>query len=218
MKKAIACVLGLVCVVNAFSQGVDTDPKAKAILDKLSAKTKGYSSITASFNYILDNKKANLKATQKGSVSIKGQKYKLALDEYMILNNGATAWTYSKETNEVQIESAAEVSKNGLNPNEIFTIWEKGFKYKYEKETTLNGVKCDIIKLFPKDTKGKNYHTIVLTINKGKMQVQQVDVLGKSGEIYSYVVTKFAPNVALTEAEFNFDKTKYPGVDVIDNR
>ncbi|MES2629135.1 MAG: outer membrane lipoprotein carrier protein LolA [Bacteroidota bacterium] len=221
MKKIFNLLTALVLLTSTVcaQTTTDQDPKAKAVLDKLSAKTKGYSSISASFNSTLDNKKANLKVNQKGNLKIKGNKYKIELDDYTVINDGKTGWTYTKEANEVQVDDAAEMKKGGgIKPSEIFTIWENGFRYKYEKEVTIAGAKCDIIKLFPKDTKGKNYHTIVLTINKTKMEVQNVEVLGKSGEIYTYQVTKFAPNAALADADFNFDKTKYPGVEVIDNR
>ncbi len=212
-------VLLLFVSASVFAQTPDTDPKAKAILDKLSAKTKAFTSISASFNSILDNKKANLKVNQKGSLKLKGNKYKIDLDDYLVINDGKTAWTYTKDANEVQVDDAAEMKKgNSIKPSEIFTIWENGFKYKYDKEITLNGAKCDVIKLFPKDTKGKNYHTIVLTINKQKLEIIGVEVQGKTGDNYTYTVTKFAPNLALADTEFTFDKVKFPGVEVIDNR
>lgn len=219
MKKVFSLTLtSLILCITALAQTQETDPKAKAILDKLSAKTKAFSSITANFNSSLDNKKANLKVNQKGSLRLKGNKYKVELDDYLIINDGTTAWTYTKESNEVQVDDAAELKGgNSIKPSEIFTIWEKGFKYKYEKEVTIAGAKCDIIKLFPKDNK-RNFHTIILTINKTKMEVQGVEVLGKGGEIYTYTVTKFQPNLALVDTDFQFNKTKYPGVEVIDNR
>lgn len=209
----------LLLSATTWAQFPDLDPKAKVILDKLSAKTKAFTSITASFNSTLDNKKANLKVNQKGSLKLKGNKFKIELDDYLIINDGKTAWTYTKESNEVQVDDAAEMKKgNSIKPSEIFTIWENGFKYKYDKEVTIAGVKCDVIKLFPKDNKTKNYHTIILTINKSKMEVQGIEVLGKAGDNYTYTVTKFAPNLALADTDFNFEKTKFPGVEVIDNR
>ncbi len=220
MKKAFNLfILALFSVSIAAAQTADSDPKAKEILDKLSAKTKAFTSISASFSSVLDNKKANLKVNQKGNLKLKGNKYRIDLEDYLIINDGKTAWTFTKDANEVQLDDAAEMKKgNSIKPSEIFTIWENGFRYKFEKEVTINGVKCDIIKLFPKDGKGKNYHTIVLTINKTKLEIQNVEVQGKNGDNYTYTVTKFSPNLALTDAEFTFDKAKFPGVELVDNR
>ncbi len=219
MRKVLNLFVALLLTSSVVAQTPDLDPKAKSILDKLSAKTKAYSSISATFNSTLNNPKAKVKLNQKGSLKLKGNKYKIELDDYTIINDGKTGWTYTKESNEVQVDDAAEMKKGAsIKPSEIFTIWENGFRYKYEKEAVVGGAKCDIIKLFPKDTKGKNYHTIVLAINKAKMEVQTVEVQGKGGETYNYTVTKFAPNTALPETDFSFDKTKYPGVEVIDNR
>jgi len=220
MKKVFNLfILLLLTLTGAVAQNTDSDPKAKEILDKLSAKTKAFTSISASFSSLMDNKKANLKVNQKGNLKLKGNKYKIDLDDYTVINDGKTAWTYTKESNEVQIDDAAELKKgNSIKPSEIFTIWENGFRYKFDKEATINGSKCEIIKLFPKDGKNKNYHTIVLTINKAKMEIQGVEILGKNGDNYTYTVTKFSPNQALTDSEFTFDKAKFPGVEVIDNR
>ncbi len=220
MKKVFNLFTALVLLAStAWAQTPDLDPKAKAILDKLSAKNKAFTTITGTFTSTLDNKKAKVKVNQKGSLKVKGNKYKIELDDYVLINNGTTAWTYTKDANEVQIDDAAEMKKgSSIKPSEIFTIWENGFKYKYDKEVTIAGVKCDVIKLFPKDAKGKNYHTIILTINKAKMEVQGIEVLGKGGENYTYTVTKFGPNVAIAETDFTFDKNKYPGVEIIDNR
>ncbi len=220
MKKAIQLLVLLSFYsFSSFAQTSPVDAKAKGILDKLSAKTKAYTTITASFNSTLDNKKANLKVNQKGSLALKGNKYKLELDDYLIINDGVTSWTYTKETNEVQVDNADEMKNgNAIKPSDIFTIWEKGFKYKYDKEAVVGGAKCDVIKLYPTDTKSKNYHTIILAINKAKLEVQEIEVLGKGGETYTYTVTKFGPNATLTDAEFNFNKARFPGVEIIDNR
>jgi outer membrane lipoprotein carrier protein len=220
MTRALSLLFAAFLTASSiFAQAPENDPKAKSILDKLSAKAKGFSTISASFNYTLENKKANLKVNQKGNAKLKGSKYRFDLEDYIVINDGTTAWTYTKDGNEVQVDNASEMKGgNTIKPSELFTIWENGFKYKYDKEITIAGNKFDVIRLFPKDTKNRNYHTIVLTINRAKMEIQNVEVLGKGGENYTYTVTKFLPNASLTEGDFTFEKSKFPGVEVIDNR
>ena len=50
------------------------------------------------------------------------------------------------------------------------------------------------------------------------MEIKKVVVMGKSGDIYTYVVKSFTPNNGMDEKLFVFDKSKYPGISVIDNR
>ena len=218
MKKLLLIVCAFVAVLSSQAQDV-IDTKAKAILDKLSAQTKGYSSIEATFTSQMVNKAANLDLTQEGTIQLKGDKYNLTLDDFVVITNGTTTWTFSKEMNEVQIDNTADVQDaSSIKPSELFTLYEDGFKFKYDKAGTVDGKSCDIIKLFPKEPEDKTYHTIILAVDKAKTQIAQIKVMGKSGETYTYTVKSFSTGKDLPASTFEFSTTKYPGVDKIDNR
>ena len=67
MKKLSLIVLSSVISIASFAQGVDT--KAKAILDKLSAKTKSYTTIKAEFQYSISNKSEGINDSQTGKAN-----------------------------------------------------------------------------------------------------------------------------------------------------
>ncbi len=218
MKKLIFATLSLFIAALTFAQD-PIDTKAKGILDKLTAQTKSYSNITASFTSKMVNKAANLDLTQEGKIQLKGDKYNLTLDDFVVITDGSTTWTFSKEMNEVQIDNNEDIEDaSSIKPSELFTLYESGFKFSYDKTATINGKTCDIIKLFPKEPQDKSYHTIVLAVDQKKTQVAQIKVLGKSGETYTYTVKSFEINTEVPESSFTFSKDKFPGVDVIDNR
>lgn len=189
------------------------DPKAKAVLDKLSAKNKTYTSIKASFEYILDNAADDIHESQTGSLLVSGDKYKLKIAGQEIINNGKTVWTYIADADEVQISNVSEDEEEGLvNPAQIFTIYEKGFKYKFSGEEG----NTQTINLYPENANEKNYHTIQLLVDKTKTQITSIVIKSKDGNTYTYKLTKFEPNVATTDSDFNFDTSKVG--DVIDLR
>ena len=105
-------IIGLIAPVSKSQNTPQNpkDPKAKVILDKLSAKTKGYSTITAEFEFRLLNKSEGIDDKQNGTIILKDDKYKLALSEQEIISNGTTVWTYLKDVKEVQI---SEVETGG---------------------------------------------------------------------------------------------------------
>ena len=141
------------------------------------------------------------------------------LGEYHIITNGETTLTYAKEENEVYIENNEDIEdEDAIKPSELFTIWESGFRYQYAGELTLDGKNCDQINLFPKEPAKKTFHTIRLFIDKDKREIVKVMMLGKGGEISTYVLKKFTPNATVKASDFVFTKSDYPGVDVIDNR
>ncbi|MBN4072185.1 outer membrane lipoprotein carrier protein LolA [Flavobacteriales bacterium AH-315-E23] len=203
-------------VVNAQNT-TDYDPKAKAILDGVSAKNETYSSVKIKFQYSMDNVKDDIHESQEGTLLLKGEQYKLELAGREIYCDGKSQWTYSPDDEEATI-SEPNYEEGTLSPTNIFTIYEKGFKYQYIKEEVKDGKTLQLIKLFPEDADSKPYHTIKLYIDKAKKQIHSITIVGKEGDDYTYKILKLTPNPATTPADFKFDKAKHPGVEVIDLR
>lgn len=194
------------------------DERAETILNEVSTKTKNYSTITSSFVFTLSDKMADVNESQNGEIKLKGDKFNLKLGSNHIYSDGKTQWTYNEETNEVAIDNAQTGEDGGLNPSKLFTIWDTGFKKFYDKETTENGKTIDILKLAPTDPSDKSYHTIKVWVSRANNQLEKVEILGKEGQNYTYTVKTFKPDIAYTDKDFVFDKSKHPGVEVIDNR
>jgi|SRR6185436_2222862 len=214
MKKNIFFpVLFLVVFNTAFSQ---TDPKADEVLKAVSAKYKSYKTLSASFKLVIDNEKEKTKENQAGKITIKENKYKLEMDGQEVISDGKTIWTFLKEENEVQINDAA-AKKDAISPSSIFTIYEKGFRTKYIGEKAEAGKTLQQIELVPEDAK-KPYFKIQLYIDKADKYVTSAKVLNRSGINLFYSVDKFSPDATAEDALFTFDKSKHPGVEVVDLR
>ncbi|MCB9335883.1 MAG: outer membrane lipoprotein carrier protein LolA [Flavobacteriales bacterium] len=211
MKKILTIVTASLL---AFTMNAQEDAKAKEILDKLSAKTKSYTTIKADFTYTMVNKSDGINESQDGKIEIKGNKYFLSIQGQDIISDGKNIWTFLKESEEVQINSISEDDDEGISPNKIFTLYEEGFKYKFVEEK--NGIQT--INLYPKETNEKAYHRISLFIDAAKNQIKEVKVFGKDGTDSSYKIKTFTPNTSISDAHFTFDKSKHPNVEIIDLR
>lgn len=211
----IAAALALI----SFSTFAQEDAQSKKILTELSAATKAYKAISADFTSVLENKQADLKVTQSGKLFLKGKKYSLNLDDFKVINDGTTTWTIAKEDEEVIIENTADLmDANGIDPSTIFSIWEEGFRHKYEGKQMVGTNNCDVIKLFPIDPKSRNFHTLILYVMTDKQEIKKVKVMGKSGEEYTYLVDNFNGNATVSDSEFSFVPKNNPQFTVIDNR
>ncbi len=200
-------------------EGTTNDPKARKILDRLSEKHEEYSSITASFTNKMVNKKDDLSQSQEGELSVKGDKYRMELEEQKVVSNGKLRWTYLKSENEVHIHDADEAEEGELvKPSQIFTIWESGFKYKHDGKSKVNGKTCDVIELYPKEPGEKSYHTVKLEVDSKNDRIRRLTVLGKGGTNYIYLVKDFNTNNELSKSTFEFKKSEHPGVEVVDFR
>lgn len=214
MNKLLLTLACILVSVSGFSQ---TDAKAKAILDNVSAKVKQLKSLKAGFSLSIKNAKTAKVQSKKGTVSMKGNKYYVNLAGQEIFCDNKTIWTYMKESNEVQI-SSFDPAENTFTPSKLFTnFYDKEYTYKYVGEKTVGGKKVDVILLVPTN-KAKQFSKVELLIDKAQSVVAGGTMYEKNGNVITYSVSGYTPNPALTDAIFVFDAKKYPKVEVVDLR
>ena len=192
------------------------DPQATTILNGVSATYKAYNSVQATFNLKVENAQDVQKDNQYGVLAVSGKKFKVSMTNQDIICNGGTIWTYFKSENSVTIDDY-EPDENSITPSQIFTIWEKNFKYQFVEEKTENGVVVQVIDLTPVDTK-KTYFKVRLTINKSLKSLVSARIFDKNGNKYTYTVSTFLANPVLGDSFFNFNAADHPGVTITDNR
>ncbi len=217
MNRISLSVIAVFLLASPLLHAQD-DPKGKAIIDKLIAKSKAWTSFEADFTSVLVNNASKLNVKQEGHVRVKGKLFNLGLTDNTVINDGKAIYTYSKKSNEVTISDPADMDKE-LDPTKLFTIYEQGFKSQFaEEKKAADGSVEQIVKLFPLEPGKKPYHTVIMTVDKAKVEPKVVKVLYKDGNEVTYTLKKFTPNVDLYESVFVFDKSKYPGVEVNDVR
>ncbi len=209
-KIALIALLAIGCYT---AKAQDQDPKAKKILDELSVKTKAYSTIKAEFSWEVE-KKDKTKDLQSCKIQTKGTKYKLEIPGHEIYCDGKTVWDFIKDANEVQIKDMEVGGDDVINPSTIFTIYEKGFKYKFVSEDAST----QIIELYPVNPDKKKFHTIKLFIDKTKKQITSVKMMMKDGTTQTYTIKTFAGDAAIPDTDFTFDAKTHKGVSIEDIR
>ncbi len=202
------------------------DVEAKKILNAVTLKYKSYNLIKADFTFLLDDQQAQVKSTQFGTLVTqpKLNKFKVtiydptnkttALQE--IISDGKSQWTYVIKDKEAELNDV-DHSEDNLNPAQLFTIYEHGYKYVYTGDDMIDGVKCQIIDLSPDDAK-KVFFKIRLAIDKSKKLIHSALIFDKNGARYTYTIRTLTPNPKLPENIFSFEKKDHPGVEVVDLR
>lgn len=207
--KTIITTIALACT-TLLSANAQQDDKSKKILDEVSAKTSSFSTISISFK--MSAKGQDVNETMSGTAKIKGDSYFLALDNQEIFSNGETTWTYIKDDNECYIEESDE-NEDFITPTKLLTIWENGFKSKFVSEDATSYT----IKLFPSNPTDSKFHTVLLKTDKTKKQIKSAVIKGKNGVTLTYILTALVPNRNIPDSAFHFDKTKHPGVTIIED-
>ncbi|WP_022823497.1 LolA family protein [Hymenobacter norwichensis] len=214
MKKFLSLLALSVSLVSAAS--AQQDPKAGKILDQMSAKYQAMKAFKASFTQTLENDAAKVKENLSGDITVSGQKFRLKMSGQEVINDGKTVWAYAKSENEVTV-SDNEPDEQEISPSQIYTLYKKGYKYSYVQEAKENGELVDVIELSPEDRTNQIFK-VRMKVSKADKSVKSWQMFKKNGNRYTVKINKFTPNVPVDATTFNFDKTKYKGVRVIDLR
>lgn len=218
MKKIILLIATLtLSVFNSSAQ--DQDPKAKTILDDLSKVTKAYKTITSEYIFTILNKDKKQTEKQTGKVFVKGSKFKLEIPGNTIVCDGKTIWAHNKDANEVTIKNFDANNEDQLNPSKIFTMYETGYKYKYEKEEKVGTAICHVIILYPSvKPEKKKFHTVKIFVDKTKKQMTRLTMMMKDGTTQNYDIKTYKPNAVIAENVFVFDTKAFKADQITDER
>ncbi|MGC4036363.1 MAG: outer membrane lipoprotein carrier protein LolA [Chitinophagaceae bacterium] len=213
MKRIVLFLLASVSIsISGFAQS--NDPAAKRILDGVSAKFKSFKSVLASFTYKVENAVGKTLSTKKGSVTMKGSKYRISFGDQEIYCDGKTVWNYDKGSNEVTV-SKVESAAGTITPQKLFTdFYDKDFLYKLNGDKKEGTKTLQEIEMTPTD-KTKAFHKVYVLVDKNAQTLYSTKVLETSGSRYDYTVNSLKTNVDAADSQFVFDKSKYPGVEEV---
>jgi outer membrane lipoprotein carrier protein len=213
MTKYISLLFITLLSLNVSAQ----ENKAKTILDKVSAINKKHSCVKAEFTFNMDNAEEDVHENSDGNIILKGNKYRLYLMDVYTYFDGKTIYQHLVDAEEVNIKEPDKEEEMGLNPTQIFSLYETGFKFSYiEEQTTPNGT-FHVIDLFPLDEE-KPFSRIRLHIDTKSLEMKSLVSIGKDGNNITIKINKFEPNVKLKDSDFVFDQAANPDVEVIDMR
>lgn len=220
--KQLTTLLSLTLAVFAATAQVGKNPTqndaaAKKILDGVSTKFKTYKAPQASFTYRVENAQGKALSTKKGTVTMKGNKYRVNMDGMEIYSDGKTVWNFDKSANEVTVNTV-DASGTAMTPQKLLTnFYDRDFYYKYNGEKKEAGKQLQEIELTPTD-KTRPFHKVYLLVDKSTNSIYSARFLEKTGGRYSYTITSMKPSVSVADSDFTFDKAKHPGVEVVDLR
>ena len=82
-----------------FAQGYE---QAKNLLDRVSKEMKSKTNIRFDFDYVLENKKEQIRQEMEGNVTLAGDQYKLTFLDAIQLFDGTKTYTIVPETKKLQ--------------------------------------------------------------------------------------------------------------------
>ncbi len=202
-------------LLSFIYMGVSAQKSADQLLKSVIDNTKSYKTLEVDFSYQMFDGKAGIDEIKKGSVSIKGDAYKLTMAGQIVICDAKTVWTYLEDSQEVMV-STADKSADAITPSSLLTSYYEDYKASYinDKVNTSKGLKT--IELKPE--KVKKFTKILIGLNEAKLQIVNFSIFDNGGNTFVYDISKMTPNTPMEDADFKFNIADYPGVDVVDMR
>src|SRR5680860_102856 len=177
MKKLyfLVCTV-LVSATSTFAQSSD---EAKALLDDVYNKVKGYDNIVIDFKYVLNNKEAGINQETRGNVSLQGEKYVGDFFGAQQIFDGSKVYTIVPENQEVTIEDKSE-DENALTPAKMLTFYREGHNYEMDTLQNVDGKMIQYVKLTQMDTNSET-ESILLGVDAETKHIYQVIEKGQNG-------------------------------------
>lgn len=215
MKKFSLLAGLLLTIMIGFAQS--NDPAAKKVLDAVSNKFKSFKGVQSTFTLQIEDAKGKVQGVKKGTVYMKGPKYRVSITGQEIFSDGTNVWTYDKAANEVTI-TELDAAGGGITPQKLFTsFYDQDFLYKMNGEKKIDNKVVQEIEMTPVD-KTKAFHKVYLLVDKKNQTIYSTRVLEKNGNKYSYTVNSLNGKAPVSDDVFVFKKSKYPGVEEVDLR
>lgn len=209
-KFSVSRIILAMMLFFTFFSSTAQDKKAKALLDEVTNKVKGYNNIVIDFKYSLQNAKENVNQDSKGNVTLKENMYLLNFMGITKIFDGKKNYTIVPEDEEVTISRVDENDDTAITPSKMLTFFNSGYKYNMDIIQDVRGRKIQYIKLIP--TNGKDQRKeILLGIDMQTKHIYNLIESGKKGTRTTLTVNSFKTNQPLSKNQFTFVPSKYSG-------
>jgi len=196
----------LVCLAAGQLHGQDAE-KAKALLDEVYDKVKGYENIVVDFKFDLYNSEADVRQETRGNVTLKGDMYYLNYMGAEQLYDGKKVYTIVPENEEVTIEDKSDDSGT-VSPSKMLTFYKEGHTYDWDILQNVQGRKIQFVKLTPIDSNSE-VASILLGIDVETKHIYKLIETGQNGTKTTITVNSFKTDQPLSKTLFTFDEKKY---------
>lgn len=203
---------------NTYSSAKDSDPKAKAILDKVKKQYDSYKTMEVSFEMELELP-GQSKEIQKGTVIQDGSKYNVKMQDQEIYADGKTVWIYLKKNKEVQITDMDDSeSSDMISPKQMMRLYENG-QYAYTIVDERNEGTKQLVEIeFKPLAKRSEYTKMRLIVDKKTNKMVSLRVYSRDGSKYILKVNNILSNKKYDPSLFVFNTKAVSGVHIEDLR
>ena len=214
MKNILLLSLSIFAFFTSFSQN---GGEAKKLLEDVTAKMKSYDNIYIVFDYVLENKEADVEQIFDGDVTLQGENYIVSLFDTTIIFDGDFSYTIVPENEEVNIVKSDGNNKEAISPSNLLTFYKSGYTFSNGEKKTINGKQIQFVDLVPIDS-NSDIISVEVGVDKKNLHIYSVREIGNNDTHTIITVRNLKTNQKLEQSTFTFDEQKYKDENYTINR
>ncbi len=193
------------------------ETKADRYLQGVSSQFQMNEGFVIQMDYIREDIMRETYAEGEGTIWMKGLKYKIVVDEYIVYYDGNMLYSQNTEAEEVYVSKPDPDQPGFLQavPIKIIKSYEQDFKYMYMGNRPFMGKERVEIQLYPKDLTGP-YSMLKMFINPSTFKLEGIQLKHKEGIQYTMILSDIQGKQTLEEKTFVFDPAQFPNTEVIE--
>ena len=209
----LLAVLSFFTIASYSQQDSQADKYLQAVSDQFDL-SKSY---VIHMDYIREDLMQETSAEGEAVIWMKGLKYKIMLDEYIVYYNEDKLYSQNTETEEVYVSEPDPDQPGYLQavPIKIIKAYEQDFNYMYIGSSPMQGKSLIEIQLYPKDISGP-YSMLKMFVNPSSQKLEVMQLKHKEGILYTMILSEMKADQTLKDTIFDFDPSAFPNTEIIE--
>jgi len=207
----------LLCMASGFTVFAQNDAKALEVLNKASAAYTKAEGVKASFILSIMEFGGKQKNELKGSIRLKGSKFKLEVEEMITWFDGKNQWVYLTNNSEVNLSRPTEEELLMVNPINVFQLYKHGYVCKWLGEKMDGGKKLLKVEMRPAN-KNESIQNIIAFFDKTNYRPVSILITNKDKSGSRIRIPTYLTGQSYPDALFIFQQKEFPNTEVIDLR
>lgn len=208
MKKLLLLILCVVCCAVSVGLKAQNDREAeRRVRDAVSELKR--SAYEGRFSLLIYSAQTESAEKESGELSLKGNRFRIALGGNETKYDGTTQWVYVSDYNEVSITEPSAEELREVNPLAMIEHYVATDRIAKGENGAIN--------FYPQQPKGSEYFKVELILNNKTNLPSQLTVFQTNGNRITIYIEDLK-KTTMDNSVFVFDATKYPNVEVNDLR
>lgn len=207
MRYILTCVLCMLTLTTSAQN-------ARNILDATAARIRQLGDVKGTFT-ATSFKGTTEQGSTKGTMLLQGKKMQLSTDEMKMWYNGKTQWSLMSESGEVNVSNPTDGEIANMNPYSFINLYKNGYKMT-ARQTKLRGKDVYEVHMTARNA-ANNTQEIYVDVTKSDYTPLCIRIR-QDNDWNRISIHTLQGNQHFSDADFEFPKSEYPNVEIIDLR